>query len=112
MRATNGGEQHSIGPAAGREGAGRQRFTCGINGSAPDGLGIKAEAEVVLLGNHLQQLPRHGRDLWADAVTGQQSDAIAAHQRLNIQALNLLSGFLVAEAPQGAGHLRQLVEGR
>ena len=47
----------------------------------------------------------------ADAITGQQSDAIAAHQRLNVQALNLLSGFLLAQAPHGAGHFRQLVEG-
>ena len=30
----------------------------------------------------------------------------------NVQAMNLLSGFLFAQAPHGAGHLRQLVEGR
>ena len=77
--AADGGQQHSIGCLAGFQGAGGQRLTGGIDGTAADGLFLKAQRKTMTLAHHLQQLAGDSGDLGADAITGQENNAVLSH---------------------------------
>ena len=77
--AADGGQQHSIGCLAGFQGAVGQRLTGGIDGTAADGLFLKAQRKTMTLAHHLQQLAGDSGDLGADAITGQENNAVLSH---------------------------------
>ena len=78
-RAADGGQQNRIRGFAGRQSAGRERFTRGIDGAATDRLFLEDQFKTVPFAHRLQQPPRHGGDLRADAVAGEQNDAVLSH---------------------------------
>ena len=76
LRAAHGAKEDGVGGEAGLAGGGGEGLTGGVDARAADGVGGEGEGVAEASGDGLQHLAGGGRDLGADAVAGEEDDAV------------------------------------